>query len=82
MLGVMDKEGMKEYYVVTDIVRIHDNQRVPAYIEMRGTIPWFLLLYSPFLNPIEEFWSKVKQHIKRHPLGSYDTLTARIMAAC
>ena len=25
MLGVMDKEGMKGYYVVMDNVRIHDN---------------------------------------------------------
>lgn len=50
----MDKEGIKEYYIVTDIVRIYDNKRVPAYIEVKGYIPWFLLLYSPFLNPIEE----------------------------
>lgn len=78
----MDKEGMKEYYVVMDIVSIYDNKRVPAYIEVKGYMPWFLLLYSPSLKPIEELWSKVMQHIKRHPLGSYNTLTARIMAAC
>lgn len=78
----MDKEGMKGYYVVMDNVRIHDNNRVPAYIEAREYKPWLLPPYSPFLNPIEEFWSKVKQHIKRHPLDSHDTLTPRIIAAC
>lgn len=51
MLDVMDKEGMKGYYVVMDNVRIHDNSRVPAYIEARGYKPWFLPPYSPFLNP-------------------------------
>lgn len=82
MLDVMDKEGMKGYYVVMDNVRIHDNSRVPAYIEARGYKHWFLPPYSPFLNPIKEFWSKVKQHIKRHPLDSPDILTPRIMTAC
>ncbi|KAG0781175.1 hypothetical protein G6F21_011780 [Rhizopus arrhizus] len=55
MLDVMDKEGMKGYYVVMDNVRIHDNSPVPAYIEARGYKPWFLPSYSPLLNSIEEF---------------------------
>lgn len=33
ILDAMDKEGMKGYYAVMDNVRIHDNSRVPAYIE-------------------------------------------------
>ncbi|KAI8968059.1 hypothetical protein BDB01DRAFT_733560, partial [Pilobolus umbonatus] len=31
---------------------------------------------------IEEFWSKVKQNMKRHPLDSHDTLTPRTVVAC
>ncbi|KAI8882214.1 hypothetical protein K501DRAFT_187167 [Backusella circina FSU 941] len=38
--------------------------------------------YSPFLNPIEECWSKIKSNIKRNPLDEADTLTSRLPAAC
>ncbi|KAG2190644.1 hypothetical protein INT47_007229, partial [Mucor saturninus] len=44
--------------------------------------PLFMPPYSPFLNPIEEYWSKIKKHIKRNPLSTLDTLTPRIKAAC
>jgi transposase len=37
--------------------------------------------YSPFLNPIEECWSKIKKNI-RNPLDKADTLTPRIAEAC
>ncbi|KAG1048948.1 hypothetical protein G6F43_008700 [Rhizopus delemar] len=82
MLDVMDKEGMKGYCIVVNNGRIHDNSRVSAYIEARGYKPWFLPPYSPFLSPIEEFWSKVKPYTKKHPLDSHDNLTPRIVAAC
>jgi transposase len=38
--------------------------------------------YSPFLNPIEECWSKVKKNIRRNPLDKSDMLTPRIAEAC
>lgn len=34
--------------------------------------------YSPFLNPIEAFWSKVKAGIRRNALKADDRLTDRI----
>ncbi|KAI8048501.1 hypothetical protein BDF21DRAFT_351615, partial [Thamnidium elegans] len=38
--------------------------------------------YSPFLNPIEEFWSKVKFGVKREAFDNGDTLTPRILKSC
>ncbi|KAI8877529.1 hypothetical protein K501DRAFT_197968 [Backusella circina FSU 941] len=38
--------------------------------------------YSPFLNPIEECWSKIKSNIKRNPLDTNSMLTPRIVEAC
>ncbi|OBZ82979.1 hypothetical protein A0J61_08975 [Choanephora cucurbitarum] len=39
-------------------------------------------LYSPFLSPIEECWSKIKKNIRRNPLDKSDMLTSRIAEAC
>jgi transposase len=42
----------------------------------------YLPLYSPFLNPIEEMWSKVKNLVRRTPFDTKNTLTPRIKRAC
>lgn len=41
-----------------------------------------LLPYLPFLNPIEEFWSKVKYGVRKRPFNDCDTLTPRIEEDC
>ncbi|KAI8883903.1 hypothetical protein K501DRAFT_183453 [Backusella circina FSU 941] len=38
--------------------------------------------YPPFLNPIEECWSKIRNEIKRSPLKKGDKLTPRVAEAC
>ncbi|KAI8875163.1 hypothetical protein K501DRAFT_213730 [Backusella circina FSU 941] len=38
--------------------------------------------YSPFLNPIEECWSKIKKNVRRNPLMKGDESTPRISEAC
>lgn len=63
------KKEWKNIMLWWDNVRIHDNNRAPTFIEAKGYKPWFLPLYLSFLNSIEKFWLKVKQHIKRHPSG-------------
>jgi transposase len=50
-------------------------------INQRGYKPLFTSRYSPFLNPIEECWSKIKQNIRRNPLEEGDELTPRIAGA-
>jgi transposase len=46
--------------------------------ESRGYKCVYLPSYSPFLKPIEEFWSKVKAGIKRESLSATDNLSQRI----
>ena len=36
---------------------------------------WWLLPYSPDLNPIEKLWSKVKSRPRRVAAGTIDALT-------
>ncbi|KAI7907354.1 uncharacterized protein BX663DRAFT_415828, partial [Cokeromyces recurvatus] len=57
---------------VTDCIK----KKPPGYKAL------FMLPYTPFLNPIEECWSKVKFHTKCHLLIETDQLTPRIVTAC
>jgi transposase len=34
---------------------------------------------SPFLNPIEEFWTKIKIIVRRSPMTDRDSLVTRIV---
>ncbi|KAG2192018.1 hypothetical protein INT47_008244 [Mucor saturninus] len=61
---------------------IHYSYYVADAIESKGYKPLFMSPYSPFLNPIEECYSKIKKHIKRNTLSTLDTLTPRVKAAC
>jgi transposase len=65
-----------------DNAPIHKNGCIRELIESKGHKCVYLPPYSPFLNPIEEFWSKVKYHVKRSALDTNDTLTPRIKEAC
>ncbi|KAG1454589.1 hypothetical protein G6F46_008587 [Rhizopus delemar] len=67
-----------DVHSTTNLMQIKDLRKL---IEDRGYKCVYLPPYSPFLNPIEEFWSKVKSGIKRNPLDTTDRLTPRIMDA-
>ncbi|KAI7848097.1 hypothetical protein BDC45DRAFT_490963 [Circinella umbellata] len=47
-------------------------------IEDHGYKCVYLLPYSPFLNPIQEFWSKVEAVVRRDGLTEDDNLSSRI----
>ncbi|KAG2201534.1 hypothetical protein INT47_007411 [Mucor saturninus] len=79
MMDCLDRNGLHGYYLVMDNAPIHKPAAIRELIENRGYKCVYLPPYSPFLNPIEEFWSKVKAGIKRNPLDSSDLLTPRIM---
>ncbi|CEP19829.1 hypothetical protein [Parasitella parasitica] len=81
-LKVLEKNNLRGQYIIMDNAPIHKNQSVKQLIESQGHKCIYLPAYSPFLNPIEEFWSKVKYHVKRTALDSSDTLTPRIVNAC
>lgn len=82
VMDVLDKNNMKGFYLVMDNAPIHKPATVRIFIEKRGYKCAYLPPYSPFLNPIELFWSKVKYGIKRSPFDTGDTLTPRIMESC
>ncbi|CEP09973.1 hypothetical protein [Parasitella parasitica] len=82
VLDVLNKNNLLGQYIVMDIAPIHKNESIRQLIESKGHKCAYLPPYSPFLNPIEEFWSKVKYHVKRSALDTNDTLTRRITKAC
>lgn len=65
--------------LVMDNAAIHKVHEVQSLIETRGYKATYLPPYSPFLNPIALFWSKVKGSIRRDCLTVDDNLTTRII---
>ena len=59
--------------------RILHSSIVKGTIENRGFRILYLPPYSPVLNPIEEFWSKLKAGVKREILTTSNHLTPRII---
>ncbi|PHZ09424.1 uncharacterized protein RHIMIDRAFT_299847 [Rhizopus microsporus ATCC 52813] len=63
------KKGTIAYHIITFIRNVMDNyiiyhsRYVIEAIQSRGYRPLFLSPYSPFLNPIEGRWSKIKEGI-------------------
>jgi transposase len=78
VMDVLDRNNMKGHYLVMDNAPIHTPVKVRELIESRGYRCLYLPPYSPFLNPIEEFWSKVKAGIRRNTLSATDILSDRI----
>ncbi|KAG1044447.1 hypothetical protein G6F43_011451 [Rhizopus delemar] len=75
-MGTLNKHDMKDYYLVMDNAAIHKVADVQKLIANRGYKSTYLPPYSPFLNPIELFWPKVKGGVKRDSLNATDNLTA------
>ena len=82
VMDELDKKGLHGYYICMDNAPIHKPKDIQEFIESRGYKCIYLPPYSPFLNPIEEFWSKVKYLVKREPFDTKNTLTPRIKRAC
>lgn len=61
--------------IVCDNVSFHKNYQIKNLIEANGHILLFLPPYSPFLNPIENMFSKLKQYVRsRNPLTEENLL--------
>ena len=61
-----------------DNAPIYTPVKVHELVEGRDYKCLYLPPYSPFLNPIEEFWSKVKAGVRRNALTADDRLSNRI----
>ena len=62
--------------VVMDRLSAHRDPAVRELIEAVGARLLYLPPYSPDLNPIEEMWSKVKQHLRSVQARTHDDLIA------
>lgn len=80
VMDVLDKYDLKGMNLVMDNASIHKTDHTQAYIRSRGYTPVFLPPYSPFLNPIEEFWAQMKHVFRRQKLGE-DTVQRRLAEA-
>jgi len=78
VMDVLDRNNMKWHYLVMKNAPIHTPVRVRVLVESRGYQCVYLPPYSPFLNPIEEFCSKVKAGVRRNALTVDDRLSYRI----
>lgn len=56
-------------------------QKIKLLVAKRGYRCLYLPSYSLELNPIEQFWSKVKHSLKREALMDNETLSLRIVEA-
>lgn len=82
-MDIMDKyPEFKNCYLVMDNAPIHQSKNIELSVTERGYQCIYLPPYSPELNPIEQFWSKVKYSIKREALLDSETLSSRISEAC
>lgn len=55
----LDEQGRHGWHLIFDNAPIHTPKFIHDKIEQRGYHMVLLPRYSPFLNPIEEFFSKV-----------------------
>lgn len=67
--------------VILDNLQPHKPQQVREMIEAAGAALLYLPPYSPDFNPIENMWSKVKQHLRSAAARTFETLLEAIDAA-
>lgn len=67
--------------VVMDNLASHKVKRVREAIESAGCDLWYLPPYSPDLNPIEKFWSKVKNWLRRVSATKFNGLSDAVADA-
>ena len=78
VMDALDRNDMKGHYLVMDNAPIHTPFKVRELVEGRGYKYLYLPPYSPFLNPIEEFWSIIMAGVRRNALTADDRLSDRI----
>jgi len=67
--------------VVMDNLQPHHAAGVREAIEAVGATLLYLPPYSPDFNPIENLWSKIKQHLRSAAARTFDALCEAIDAA-
>ena len=73
---------LKGHYIVMDNALIHTADLIDEMIATRGCRNIYLPPYSTELNLIENFWSIVKNKVKRSSFVDAEDLATRIAEAC
>ncbi|KAG1576847.1 hypothetical protein G6F46_005497 [Rhizopus delemar] len=81
VMDVFDKHNLKGCNLFMDNTPIHKPEKITEEISKRGYRIIYLPPYSSFLNPIEEFWAKLKTPVRRSPMTDRDNLVVRIREA-
>ncbi|KJW00021.1 DDE superendonuclease family protein [Orientia tsutsugamushi str. Sido] len=64
-LALLIKELRPGQIVIMDNINFHKNTIIKVLIESVGCSILFLPTYSPDLNPIEYYWFKIKNEIRK-----------------
>jgi transposase len=67
--------------VILDNLQPHKAKGVREMIEAAGAKLLYLPPYSPDFNPIENMWSKVKQHLRSAAARTFDALQEAVTSA-
>ena len=70
-----------EDVVILDNLQPHKSPRVRELIEGAGARLLYLPPYSPDFNPIENMWSKVKQHLRSAAARTFEALREAVWSA-
>ncbi|OAD74856.1 Homeodomain-like DNA binding domain-containing transcription factor [Phycomyces blakesleeanus NRRL 1555(-)] len=75
----LDAVNAEPYNFVVNNTRIYYNFGLREWLEQRNLHKLkFIPPYSPFLNPVEKCFSKLKNFVKKHPLNGQEMLVKRI----
>ena len=77
----MDQERRGNAIFVVDNASIHGNPSLRQMLNQRGHVLMFLPPYSPFLNPIENLFSKWKESIRSLRVVTEDELIGALSAS-
>jgi len=68
--------------VICDNLAAHKSAKAQAILKTKGAWMLFLPPYSPDLNPIEMAFSKLKAHLKKAAMRTFDDLINKIGDIC
>lgn len=68
--------------VMADNLAAHKSNKVQERLRAQGNWMLFLPPYSPDLNPIEMAYSKLKAHLRRMAVRTFDALTDAVGSIC
>ena len=77
---ILVKQLKKGQVLVLDNVSFHKSDKVKEAVESVGATVLFLPAYSPDLNPIEHFWFKIKNAIRKIA-SSFDNFPDAVLYA-